>query len=118
MLSAASLIENAEHFRLLFWGIPVTLIVAGSVFLEQETPVRFPKLLTLIGDSSYSTYLLHVFVVMAGATLLKHGYFTAPFVADLLALTVVVGALVLGYVAYFLLERNLQQYLKAKVSGF
>ena len=112
------MIENAEHFRLLFWGIPVTLIVAGSVFLEQETPVRFPRLLTLIGDSSYSTYLLHVFVVMAGATLLKHGYFTAPFVADLLALTVVVGALVLGYVAYFLLERNLQRYLKAKVSGF
>lgn len=48
--------------RFFIWGVPSALIVAGCIFLEKN---RLPgtlfthRLITLIGDASYSIYLTH-----------------------------------------------------------
>ena len=51
--------------RVFYFGIPATLIVASAVALEARGLVRFPQLVILIGDASYSLYLSHAFVLIA-----------------------------------------------------
>lgn len=50
--------------RALVWGVPAALIMAGAV-LGPERPVRgaFGRVLVLMGDASYSLYLVHFFVI-------------------------------------------------------
>ncbi len=55
--------------RLLWWGAPAFLLVSGGVLLEGKLPI--PRLLLALGDSSYSLYLTHTFVVIGAAALLK-----------------------------------------------
>ena len=54
--------------RLLFYGIPGTLIVLGLVSLNDV--LRFPAFTLLIGDASYSLYLSHQFVLQASSLVL------------------------------------------------
>lgn len=51
--------------RLFAFGIPSFLIVAGGVSLEKEIKMRRLKGILLLGDSSYSLYLSHQFVLEA-----------------------------------------------------
>jgi len=53
-----------EPLRVIYFGVPATLIVAGALSLEVRGLVRFPRLIILIGDSSYSLYLSHAFVLI------------------------------------------------------
>ncbi|MFN6487928.1 MULTISPECIES: acyltransferase [unclassified Nostoc] len=45
----------------LAYGIPFTLLIIGSVYLEISKTVNIPKILIYIGDASYSIYLTHGF---------------------------------------------------------
>ena len=49
-------------WRLLCWGVPACLIVAGSVALEGGWP---EGVVARVGDASYSIYLMHGFAVSA-----------------------------------------------------
>ncbi|MFZ1682385.1 MAG: acyltransferase, partial [Rhizobiaceae bacterium] len=52
--------------RLLWWGLPAALVVAGSIrALEFDN-----AWLRALGDWSYSTYLLHVYVIQAAVKLI------------------------------------------------
>ncbi|TPJ51524.1 acyltransferase [Mesorhizobium sp. B2-6-4] len=55
---------DPELPRVLRWGIPATLIVAGAVFAERARPFNPVALLTFFGSASYSIYLWHVLVVV------------------------------------------------------
>ena len=46
--------------RALMWGIPAALLVSGCVFLERETGPWLARLPLLLGDASYSIYLVHM----------------------------------------------------------
>lgn len=61
--------------RLLTWGIPASLVVAGGI---RGFDVPIPTLKKL-GDWSYSTYLLHIYVIQLVAKLiLPHVGISAP----------------------------------------
>jgi exopolysaccharide production protein ExoZ len=45
--------------RVLMWGIPAALLVSGCVFLEREIGPWLAPLPLLLGDASYSIYLVH-----------------------------------------------------------
>jgi exopolysaccharide production protein ExoZ len=45
--------------RCLMWGIPAMLIVMGAASIEYEIASLWPKWILLLGDASYSLYLLH-----------------------------------------------------------
>jgi len=49
--------------RVLFFGVPCSLMVYGAVASEFQSTLRFPRWLNAIGDESYSTYLSHVLVL-------------------------------------------------------
>lgn len=50
-------------YRVLFFGVPCSLMVYGAVASEFQTTLRFPRWLNAIGDASYSIYLSHVLVL-------------------------------------------------------
>jgi peptidoglycan/LPS O-acetylase OafA/YrhL len=56
---------NADRWtRIIYWGLPCCAILFGAISLEQ-TELKVPKLLSALGDSSYSLYLAHPFIVPA-----------------------------------------------------
>lgn len=48
-----------DQYRVLIWGIPASLLVCGFLSLERAGAMRKSKMLELIGDGSYSIYLVH-----------------------------------------------------------
>lgn len=50
-------------YRVLFFGVPCTLMVYGAVASEFQSTLRFPKWLYAVGDASYSIYLSHILVL-------------------------------------------------------
>lgn len=65
LLFALQIRSEPEACRFLVWGVPAALIVAGGV---HGFTARIGWLGRL-GDWSYSTYLLHVYVIQAGVKL-------------------------------------------------
>jgi len=49
----------AVGWRAIFYGIGAALAVVGAVELEREGRLRVPAWLRLVGDASYSIYLVH-----------------------------------------------------------
>ena len=100
-------------FDVRWWrvGIPAALLVIGALALEPWASARPSRLWRVIGDSSYSLYLTHIFVVGAASRgfafmgFKRHG---AAFEAGYWLLTLVV-AVAAGYVAYRCIERPLTQ---------
>jgi exopolysaccharide production protein ExoZ len=65
MLSLAAS-PHLDGWRVLIFGIPVTLIVYALTGLEQLYASGRPaKLLVALGDWSYATYLIHVLIISA-----------------------------------------------------
>ncbi|MGG2397855.1 acyltransferase family protein [Pseudomonas sp. SH1-B] len=61
-LLAIYCLDNSR--RLLHWGVPSALIVAACIAMEPW--FKGNRLLTQLGDCSYSVYLLHVIVLSLG----------------------------------------------------
>lgn len=92
---------DVEPVRILVWGTPAVLIVAGAVSLE---PVREWSVGKFLGDASYSIYLVHGLAISFCARLL------ATLHVDSLSLFFFVslcGGIILGGACYRLLERPL-----------
>lgn len=91
--------------RFLLWGIPAALIVFGmsSVAIPEGL---FGKLMSVLGDASYSIYLFQFFALPAWARVMRAaGAEAIPFDADVLVLTALVTGS--GYGCWLLLERPL-----------
>jgi len=50
-----------SELRFLYWGIPSVFIVGVILLFTHQ--IKFPLLLILIGDASYSLYLFHPYVI-------------------------------------------------------
>ena len=96
--------------RFCSWGIGAALMVLGAVWLEPWTarlPLAWP--LPFLGDTSYSLYLSHTFVVPANVLLLGQLDIQSPLPIMLLTgLT----AVALGCLSYLWLERPLTGFVK------
>ncbi|MEJ1936292.1 acyltransferase, partial [Nostoc sp. NIES-2111] len=72
-LAAFALLEILElHFepwRFALWGVPAVMVVLGALSLEPASEPPPLKSLGLVGDASYSIYLLHPLVVMFAVSL-------------------------------------------------
>jgi exopolysaccharide production protein ExoZ len=111
MLLSALALASADYIapslpRLIRWGVPGALLVAGSVFAESIFKNRSFAPLRLLGDASYSVYLWHILAIAAlDGLLLKMKLPWSFHVAG-------VGLLALGLtvVLYFLIEKPLVQF--------
>jgi peptidoglycan/LPS O-acetylase OafA/YrhL len=89
------------------YGAFATLMLCGAMLMEQRGQLRSPAWLVLIGDASYSIYLVHFPVVSAGAKVLypiwKH--FKTPLIVPYLLLVIL--GMALGLVVHLLVEKPL-----------
>jgi exopolysaccharide production protein ExoZ len=79
-------------YRVAFWGIPAALIVYGCLSMEARFKTKLADFPVLLGDASYSIYLFHLMVILPAQQ--------APLVEF-------AGGVLLGLLAYWLIERRL-----------
>jgi len=94
--------------RVLLWGIPAAIIVGATVFLEKNNVRSFTrpkKWLLLLGNASYSIYLIQELVFTICRHLYAHfGFFMPADLAIGMHLLLVIG---LGILFYSKIERSL-----------
>jgi len=103
-------VTGVEHPRLLAWGIPAFLVVAGLLAVELSGGLFRSRLLNLTGDASYSIYLTHGIII---SLLGKAGSALPSFV--LLALCLLVPTAV-GIVIWWSVERPLTRAIQGMIS--
>lgn len=110
----ASLGIDVDRWRLLCWGAPAFVLVAGAVSAERAGLVLRGRALAQVGDASYSIYLVHGLMVSFAARCLGLvGVDTGPAV-----LVAAVGCgLVGGLVCHALVERPLGRILHRALRG-
>lgn len=94
--------------RVLLWGIPTGCLVAGCVFLERESKVTrlwSNHIVRLIGDSSFSIYLMHLPVFSLLALLYRKTGLRLP--GDTGIIIQVIVAVLIGIVFYRWIEKPL-----------
>jgi len=90
---------DTQLLRLAVWGLPSALIVFSAVAAEANFSKYLPKWCLLIGDASYSIYLIHPFILPPLAMVLVKFHVPPAFILPLLlvaglAVSTVVGILV------------------------
>jgi len=102
-------LSEARTARIIAFGIPAVVIVAGALILEPIARRRTSGIALLLGDASYSIYLAHPFAQRVW--LLAIGLFVPDLGAPVAAALYVSSALLIGIlggvVSYLLLERPL-----------
>lgn len=91
-------------------GIPSAALVTGAVWLDSRArgPDRITSLLARLGDASYSTYLVHVFIVSAGCKLALRLWPSAPL--DLITLVICLAVAGAAACTYLGVERPIQRF--------
>jgi len=101
------ILSDAPPSRILAYGIPAALIVAGALTLEPRARAKPIWLCLLLGDASYSIYLAHPFAQRSWYFAV--GQFLPEVGTASGAIIHVIGALVAGILggvlSYLLLER-------------
>jgi exopolysaccharide production protein ExoZ len=90
--------------RLYLWGAPALLIVWGALCLERAGRAGRLPVLKLLGDASYSIYLVHGLALSLAFKLLSGIPQINPWIALACAMPFAVA---LGVVCYFVVERPL-----------
>jgi peptidoglycan/LPS O-acetylase OafA/YrhL len=64
--------------RYFTWGIPAFVLLGSLMLLDRNGSVRWPRFLLLLGDASYSLYLIHIFVFCIVTRLLEAAGIVGP----------------------------------------
>lgn len=116
-LESAGVQAVGPGMRTLLFGTSATLVVLGAVLSEKHGRLRTPDWLSAIGDSSYSLYLSHVFVISAMGRAWSISGLNQSWWQHTLFLLVAAGTCVLvAVLAHALLERPLLR-LGRRMSG-
>lgn len=118
LAGAALLVFAEDGTRLWSAGVPAAMLVAGAVFAERARgPLRLPGL-RLLGDSSYSLYLVHLLalpvvqIAWRRAGLGAEGWSAYAYVG-----AATLACVLAGLLCYRLLERPLGQLLRFGEDG-
>ena len=79
--------------------------------------MRVPNVLVSLGESSFSLYLVHIFVVAALAEAWAYCHLTTIMPAYVLGLTCFAAALAVSHLVHLQIEYPLNKWLKAAISG-
>ena len=108
LLFAVSAWLEVTSPRVLVWGIPALLVVAGAVIIEKGRNVPLVPALALLGDASYSIYLTHTLTISA------IGKFKAYFNASTFFVASLTLSALIGVAAWRLVERPFAEFLKPR----
>jgi len=105
--------------RVLAWGVPSLLLVIG-LFAHERSPFFRRRFAVVLGDASYSVYLVHITVIeFILETLKRNDVSTEAIKAQWpLTLLVLVGAsVVVGVLTHRFVEQPLLEYLRHMLLG-
>jgi len=88
-------------------GMSAFLICFGVISLEYFLVKKEIKLLTKLGDASYSLYLLHPFVLVAVVMLNDRFQDSIPQNQTFLIIMMLIASLIGGYISHKYIEKNL-----------
>lgn len=101
--------------RALRWGVPAAAVVAGALVLERTRPVPRIGIFALLGDASYSLYLVHGMVLSAVGQIFLRVPLPTPALSFIACGTVAVGAaLVASILVHLWVERPLLKLMTSK----
>ena len=111
---------SGSLLRVYLWGIPSFLLVTSILFLSQYqyTLSAFvfafvKKTCMLIGDASYSIYLIHT--LFFSAIIYFHQFFSKIQNGDLLIFIFLFSAIIAGCLVYIFIENPLLNFCKKKL---
>ncbi|HEY0308451.1 MAG TPA: acyltransferase [Acidobacteriaceae bacterium] len=107
-------LNDTSLSRVVVWGIPAFLLVGAALNMETKLGKRIPALMLLIGDASYSIYLLHWFM-MPVVKHLEQMHRLAAIRSE--ASTVVLGvatSVVAGTCCYLWVERPINRFFHVR----
>jgi exopolysaccharide production protein ExoZ len=99
-------------WRVVVWGIPAALIVAGAMGLEAAGRVPSLRLPKFLGDASYSTYLVHALAVAFAVKVT--GVLGLPASSVLSFAGAILAGLVAGIACFLIVERPLLRRLRPR----
>lgn len=106
-----------EDLRFLIWGVPASLLLISFLQFEKAH-LRWPHWLLVIGNASYSIYLLHVyFVYQLRDIIVKSTPRLAALSGDALLIGLSIVAVALGTAVYLLVERHINAGLNGAYRG-
>lgn len=110
--------EVPPEIRVLRWGVPAAMVVAGALVLERARPVRRIGILAALGDASYALYLVHGMVLSAVGQVFARLAPSLPIAGQALyiacAVTAVGAAIVVALIVHWTVERPLLGVLSGK----
>jgi exopolysaccharide production protein ExoZ len=112
---------NEGWARFFLRGLPALVVVGGALSLEAAGRNRFPALAHLLGDASYSLYLVHGIVLSAFTTVwIKAGFADLPATISvpLFALAATVTATLGGVLTWRFFERPVDRALRKGINNF
>lgn len=95
--------------RSLAWGIPSLLIFIGFLYLK---PIK-NSLLDLLGNASYSIYLVHVFSILICYRIFsKIGHINFKYTNELYVIICIIVSVIVGVLVHLIIEKRLIQLVK------
>ncbi|MFG1320046.1 acyltransferase family protein [Xanthobacter autotrophicus] len=100
--------------RVIQWGIPAAMVVAGALVLERARPVKRIGAFVLLGDASYALYLVHGMVLSAVGQVFVHLPLSAPLSFIACAICGVGAAIVVAIAVHLAVEKPLLRLMSRK----
>jgi len=102
-----NILENAGLLRVLSMGALYTLLIVSCTVLEKKGGVQVPRIMSFLGDISYTVYLSHILVLnVVGRLWQASGPFPGSVGDNLLACVLMLAAVIgYGWLGYRCIER-------------
>ena len=113
LLIIYSFFDRVGNHRLFFWGIPSFLIVWGVLNLEYQG-VPFSGVVANLGNSSYSLYLSHIFVLFGVGKVWAWLGFSGYVGNAMLILLAYFTCLMVAIASFKIIEQGSTTYLSAR----
>lgn len=111
-------IPVSNYIRFIYFGIPSLLIVFSTILLESSLKVfkhnALFRFFLLIGDSSYSIYIFHLFIIGFIDQFLK--YLGVELFAYLYTLFVIFLTSLYGIFVNYIIDKKILYFLRGKIS--
>lgn len=101
---SSALVNDIEAYRAALWGLPSAFIVYSFLCLEHRG-LKAPRFLEQLGDSSYSLYLSHLFVVMIIAFIWRNLGFEGYVSNGIYIVVSVIAVLAISELSYRYIEK-------------
>jgi exopolysaccharide production protein ExoZ len=99
----------------IFFGVPYALIVLGAAALDVKRSVHVPRMLTRLGDATYSIYLTHFILLIGLLTVSKRLALVSVVGYPAVITSMLITTLLTGYFVYVVLEKPLLARLRNKL---